>query len=115
MKRGLMFFVFSIFAAALTAADLTGTWTANVTLDAGSGTATFKFTQSGEMLSGSYMGTFGEAKVTGTVKGDQVEFSFDAGEAGKVVYKGTLEGTTKMKGSCEYGAVGKGTFVAERK
>ena len=115
MKRGLMASVFMICAALLTAADLTGTWSANVTLDAGSGTATFKFTQSGEMLSGSYVGTFGEAMVTGTVKGDQVEFSFDAGEAGKVVYKGTLDGTTKMKGSCEYGAVGKGTFVAERK
>jgi hypothetical protein len=102
-------------AAALTAADLTGTWSANVTLDVGSGTATFQFTQTDETLSGSYTGTFGEAKVAGTVKGDQVEFSFDGGQAGKVVYKGKLEGTSKMSGSCEYGALGKGTFTAERK
>jgi len=115
MKRGLMALVFSICAAALTAADLTGTWSANVTLDAGSGTANFKFTQSGEMLSGSYTGTFGEAKVTGTVKGDQVEFSFDGDQVGKIVYKGKLEGASKMSGSCEYGALGKGTFTAERK
>ena len=104
-----------ICAATLTAADLAGTWSANVTLDAGSGTATFKFTQSGEMLSGSYAGTLGEAKVTGTVKGDQVEFSFDGGQAGKIVYRGKLEGASKMSGSCEYGALGKGTFTAERK
>jgi len=104
-----------ICAATLTAADLAGTWSANVTLDVGSGTAIFKFTQSGEMLSGSYAGTLGEAKVTGTVKGDQVEFSFDGGQAGRVVYRGKLEGASKMSGSCEYGALGKGTFTAERK
>jgi hypothetical protein len=115
MKQGLMASIFMFCAAVLTAADLTGTWSANVALDVGSGTAVFKFTQSGEMLTGSYTGTFGESKVTGTVKGNQVEFSFDADQAGKVVYKGTLEGTSKMKGSCEYGALGKGTFTAEKK
>ncbi len=100
---------------ALQAADISGTWSAAVTLDAGSGTATFVFKQTGDTFSGTYAGALGEAKVSGTVKGNQVEWSFENADAGKVVYKGTLEGASKIKGTCEYGAVGKGTFEAEKK
>jgi hypothetical protein len=100
---------------ALSAADVSGTWTANVMLDAGAGVATFVFEQKGETLSGTYTGVVGQAKVTGTVKGDQVEWSFDGGQAGQVRYLGTLDGASKMKGTTEYAALGKGTFTAEKK
>ena len=102
-------------ASTLLAADVTGTWSANVVLDAGNGTATFVLKQMGDMLSGTYSGVLGEAKVTGTVKGDQVEWSFQSDQAGKIIYTGMLDGTSKIKGSCEYGALGKGTFTAEKK
>ena len=98
----------------LLAADLSGTWSADVALDAGNGTAKFVFTQQGDTLSGTYTGALGEAKVAGTVKGNQVEWTFENAEAGKVVYKGTLEGG-KIKGTVEYGSLGKGTFTAEKK
>ncbi len=98
----------------LLAADISGTWSADVVLDAGNGTATFVFTQKGDKLSGTYTGALGEAKVAGTVQGNQVEWSFETGDAGKVVYKGTLEGG-KIKGTAEYGSVGKGTFTAAKK
>lgn len=101
-------------ALPLLAADITGTWSADVTLDAGSGVATFTFKQTGESLAGTYSGTLGQAKVTGTLKGNQVEWSFDSDQAGKVVYRGTLEGN-QITGTCEYGAVGKGTFKAQKK
>ena len=103
------------FALTLVAADLTGTWSANVVLDAGNGTATFVLKQMGDTLSGTYSGVLGESKVTGTVKGNQVEWFFQSDQVGKIVYVGTLEGTSKIKGSCEYGALGKGTFTAEKK
>jgi hypothetical protein len=99
----------------LLAADISGTWTADVVLDVGSGTATFVFEQHGETLAGSYTGTLGQAKVTGTVKGDQVEFSFASGQAGEISYRGTLEGESRMKGSTVYGQLGKGTFTAQKK
>ena len=102
-------------ALAMRAADITGTWAANVTLDVGGGTATFTLQQTGDALAGTYSGTLGEAKVTGTVKGDQVEWSFDVEQAGRVVYKGALDGATKLKGTCQYGQLGKGTFTAEKK
>jgi hypothetical protein len=98
----------------LRAADISGTWSADVALDAGSGTATFVLKQSGDTLSGSYSGALGEAKVTGSIKGDDVEWSFENPEAGKVVYKGKLDGDSKIKGAVEYGSLGKGSFTASK-
>ena len=115
MKTFAAVFILLAAAFALRAADLTGTWAAAVVLDAGSGTATFVFEQKGETLSGSYSGVLGDAKVAGTVKGDQVEWSFDGGAAGKVSFHGTLDAAGKMKGTAEYGQLGKGTFTAEKK
>jgi hypothetical protein len=115
MKKLAALFLLFFTAAALWGADISGTWTANVVLDAGTGAATFVFQQKGETLAGTYSGVLGEAKLTGTVKGDQVEWSFDGGQAGKVAYHGTLDGASKMKGTTEYGQLGKGTFTADKK
>lgn len=111
MKTLVMFFAL---AAMALAADITGKWSFDVVLDAGSGSPTFEFTQSGESLTGMYHGQFGDAKVTGTVKGDKVEFTF-GGDAGSVKYMGTLDGANKMKGTVDYGEAGKGTFTATKK
>ena len=68
----------------LLGADLTGTWTAAVVLDAGTGSATFTFKQTGEMLSGTYSEVLGTSSVSGAVKGEKVEWSFDSGQAGNI-------------------------------
>jgi hypothetical protein len=115
MKKLTVLTVLILAALTLRGADLTGTWSAAVVLDAGSGTATFTFKQTGEALSGSYSGTLGQAQVTGTVKGDQAEWAFDNDQVGKVAYKAVLDGAGKMKGSVTYGQLGAGTFTAERK
>ena len=115
MKKLIVLAVLISAALTLQAADLTGTWSASVVLDAGNGVATFTFKQTGEALSGTYSGTFGQAQLTGTVKGDQAEWSFDNGQVGKISYKGTLDGAGKMKGSVTYGQLGAGTFTAEKK
>ena len=62
--------------------DVSGTWNFVVNLDAGSGEPVFVFMQDGEILTGSYEGTFGSASVTGTVMGDRIEFTFGAEGAG---------------------------------
>jgi hypothetical protein len=115
MKKLVVLILLTLSGFALQGADLTGTWSASVVLDAGNGTATFTFKQTGEALSGSYSGTFGQAQLTGTVKGDQAEWSFDNGQVGKITYKGMLDGAGKMKGSVTYGQLGAGTFTAEKK
>jgi hypothetical protein len=115
MKKLTVLIILILSALTVLGADLTGTWTAAVVLDAGSGTATFAFKQTGETLSGTYTGTFGSSQLTGTVKGSNAEWSFDNAQAGKVTYKATLDGDKKMKGTVVYGEVGSGTFTAEKK
>lgn len=115
MKKLTVLTVLILAALTLRGADLTGTWSASVVLDAGSGTATFVFKQAGETLSGSYTGTLGQAQLTGTVKGDQAEWSFENDQVGKVAYKAVLDGAGKMKGTVVYGQLGAGTFTAEKK
>ncbi len=112
MRRLLLALALS--ALAVWAADFSGTWSAAVTLDAGSGTATFVFKQAGDSLTGTYTGALGNADVKGTVKGNDVEWSFENSDAGKVTYKGTLDGA-KIKGTVVYGQLGNGTFTAEKK
>jgi hypothetical protein len=103
-------------ATAMLAADVTGKWNATVETDGGSGNPKFVFVQSGESLTGTYEGLLGTAKITGTVKGDAIEFGFSASNDGEkidVKYKGTVSGN-KMKGKVDMGELANGTFTAEK-
>jgi hypothetical protein len=64
MKKFIVLAILMVSALTLLGADLTGTWTVAVALDAGTGSATFTFKQTGEALSGTYNGTFGQSQVT---------------------------------------------------
>ena len=111
MKR--LFLLLALAVAAL-AADLTGTWELQVESDVGTGTPTFTFKQDGNKLSGTYSGQLGEAPVTGTVDGDKVQFSFEISPAGdkiRVTYSGTAYGGNKIKGTVDFGGMGKVTFT----
>jgi hypothetical protein len=94
--------------------DVTGTWAVEVDLGGNTGSPSFTFKQAGEKLTGKYNGQFGEQDVTGTVKGDKIEFSFGAGDVGKAVYKGTIE-KDEMKGKVTYGDQLSGTWTGKRK
>ena len=107
-----------LFSAALMAADITGKWDFSVETAQGSGNPSFEFKQEGEKLTGSYSGLFGTAKVTGTVKGDAVEFEFTVsqdGQSGKIQYKGTVESPSRMKGTVALASFGEGTWTATKK
>ena len=115
MKRALLLLL--ILPLALAAADVTGKWVLDVVVPAGSGSPTFTFQQKGEKLTGRYSGTLGEADVTGTVKGDDIEFLFTVrGDLGELTakYTGKVTGDA-MKGKADYGSlVGAGTFEGKR-
>src|SRR6266511_2705580 len=66
-------------------------------------------------LTGRYKGLLGEFDVTGTVKGDKIEFSFKAtGQVeGSVNYAGTTDGKT-MKGKVSLAGLGEGTFTGKK-
>lgn len=109
--------LFVLLALPLAAADLTGHWKVQVDIAGNSGSPSFTFHQEGNKLTGTYNGLLGEAKVTGTVDGDKVRWEFKGnydGNALNVVYSGTIESPTKMKGTVDLGGMADGTFTAEK-
>ncbi len=91
--------------------DVTGTWKVEVDVGGQTGEPVFTLKQKGDKITGKYNGSFGEQDVTGTVKGNKVEFGFDL-DQGKVVYTGTID-KDSMKGEAKYGDL-TGTWTAKR-
>src|SRR5436189_2483756 len=85
--------------------NVTGKWLFNVQTDAGTGTPTVTFKQDGEKLTGHYSSqTFGEQDLTGSVKGQDLKFSFSAdlqGNSVVVTYTGKIESKDSLKGSVD--------------
>lgn len=129
MRQGVRFVGCAIIACVLAVAgstlfaqaklDITGAWL--FTVDTGTtGTPTVTFKQDGEKLTGHYSSqTLGEDDFTGTLKGQDLNFSFSAdlqGQSVPVVYKGTVTSSTEMKGTIDVaGGAVSGTFTAKRK
>jgi hypothetical protein len=105
------------FLASTTAfADVSGTWIMNVETGAGTGTPTFVLVQKGGQLSGTYKGQFGDAPVTGTVKGNDITITYKVNAQGQdleIVYTGTLDGD-KVSGKVKLGSLGDGTFSGKK-
>ena len=105
-------------AASGGAANISGVWNFAVETQAGSGSPTFTFKQDGENLSGTYKGQFGEAPLTGAVKGADVKFTVKVNAQGQdltINYTGKIDGKDSMKGSASFGEMGEGTWTAKRK
>jgi hypothetical protein len=105
-------------AQADTKADLTGKWSFSVTTDAGTGTPTVTFKQTGDTLTGHYSSQLlGEADLRGKVADGKFSFAVrvDVQGTGLVVtYSGTIESTNALKGTVDLGGQGSGTFTAKR-
>jgi len=98
--------------------DISGAWAFQVETSAGAGSPSFTFKQDGEKLTGQYKGAFGEAPLTGTVKGNKVDFVVKVEAQGQqmtLTYAGTVEKDGSMKGTAELGEVGSATWTAKRK
>ena len=77
---------------------------------------TFKL--AGDSLTGHYSSTnLGEADLTGTVKGRDIQFKFVGtvqGMSVNVAYMGTIESNDTMKGTLDIGGLAQGTFTGKR-
>jgi hypothetical protein len=100
-------------ASPAAAQGVAGSWLMDVTLDAGSGQATFVLQADGTSITGTYAGVLGEQAVRGTLEGNVARFGFESPDAGEVSFDGVIEGNT-MEGTCEYGLLGSGTFTGTR-
>lgn len=98
----------------LATVNVTGVWNVTVEFSGGSGNPVFTFKQDGEKLTGRYAGAFGEADVTGTIKGHDIRFSVTTADQGvHEIYEGTVDGDT-MKGKFTLPGMGDGTFTGTR-
>ena len=99
--------------------DVTGVWIFTVESAAGKSNPTLTFKQDGEKLTGQYSSQLmGEAQLSGTVKGQAIDFTVSANVQGTQVelkYVGTVENKDAMKGTLSAGDLGGGTFTAARK
>jgi hypothetical protein len=97
--------------------NVTGEWAFAVEFSGGSGNPAMTFKQDGETLTGRYVGQLGEAPLSGTVKGNAIEFTINLtveGTAFAIRYAGTVENAS-MKGTVKLGDMGDGTFTATKK
>ena len=122
LRRAMFLLLLCLGVATVAAQDkvnVTGDWSFDVQTDAGPGSASASLKQDGEKLSGHYSGsTLGEAEVTGTVKGNAIEFAFNANVQGTSVpvsYRGTVESAKTMKGTISITGLGNGTFTGTKK
>ncbi len=96
------------------AVDVTGVWKVDVEFSGGGGNPVFTFKQDGDKLTGRYAGAFGEADVTGTIKGHDIKFGVTIAAQGvQEDYAGTVAGDT-MKGKFTISGMGEGTFTGTR-
>jgi hypothetical protein len=105
-------------ASSAPAGNISGVWDFAVETQAGSGTPVFTFKQDGENLSGSYKGQFGEAPLTGTVKGSDVKFTMKVNAQGQdltIVYSGKIESKDSMKGTAAIANLGEATWTAKKR
>ena len=98
--------------------DVAGNWALTVETAGGTGSPSVELAQDGETLTGNYSSQiFGEQKVTGTIKGNAITFSFTTSFEGSTVtvtYTGTADAST-MKGKVTIGDLGEGTFTGKRR
>ena len=99
--------------------DVTGVWVFTVESPAGKSNPTLTFKQDGEKLTGQYSSQLmGQADLTGTVKGQAIEFVVSATVQGTPIelkYSGAVDTKDSMKGTLSAGDFGNGTFTGARK
>lgn len=104
-------------APAPPAADLTGEWVLTVELTNGAGSRAVEFVQDGNELTGTIASSMASGDLTGTIDGDQVNFSVVLAmetQLFKVTYSATWRDGMLVDGTVDLGDYGSGTFTGER-
>jgi hypothetical protein len=111
--------VASMTSAQTNKVDVTGVWVFTVESAAGKSNPTLTFKQDGEKLTGQYSSQLmGQADLTGTIKGQSIEFVVSANVQGTAIdlkYAGSVDSKDSMKGTLSAGDFGNGTFTGARK
>lgn len=101
-------------ATAQSQPGIAGVWNMTVTVSQGTGNPVFTLKQpTDSTITGTYAGTFGEAPVTGKIKGNKITLTIATSNV-TMTYEGTVEGN-KMKGKVNLGEYGDGEFSGQKK
>lgn len=98
--------------------DLSGVWDMSVDTQNGVSTPVLKLKQQGDALTGEYEGRMGTGQVSGTLKGDQLDFQVTRSMDGNlfvVRYVGQVVDPDKMMGEADLGDYGSATWSAKRR
>ena len=115
VKSLLMMSVWIVVPIAL-AADIDGTWLVSIEAPTGTSKSTLVLAHDGDAITGRYNGQFGEAPVTGAVRGGDITLTYHVEMQGvplDVTYTGKLAGGT-MSGKVVVFGFGEGTFKATK-
>lgn len=98
--------------------NITGVWDFTVETANGSGSPVFTLKQEGEKVTGTYKGMFGEAPVTGTIKGGELKMMMKVNAQGQdfeITYTGKVNGKDSMSGKGSISGMGEVTWTAKKK
>jgi hypothetical protein len=99
-------------------ANVAGDWEMTAQTQRGPMTWSVNFVQDGEKLTVTMVGTRGETKGEGTIKGNEIQWSVTRtspqGDQFTITYKGKVEGTT-MSGQAERSGGGTMEWTAKKK
>jgi hypothetical protein len=99
---------------AFAAAVFAGTWNVKLDYQGQGGNATLVLKQDGDKITGEYSGPRGDADVTGTINGRDVELQMETLNS-LTFYHGRLSSDgSKIDGTYDYGGQRAGTFEATR-
>ncbi len=92
--------------------DMTGTWRLKVVTGNGQGSPQFILKQNNGLLSGRYIGTFGESDLQGKIQGNRFEIFFEAGGI-SITYNGQVS-ANQIEGKVVFGEYTKGNFTGKK-
>lgn len=118
MRR--LFALAAILAAApaiALAADLSGVWKLDLSVQGQTSTVSCTFTQTGNSIAGPCVGAGGSHDATGTVDGDKVTFAYDTsiqGQALKVTFTADVQVDGALKGNADIGGMMAAPFTGKK-
>jgi len=98
------------------AAEVAGTWNLSVESPNGTRESTLLLSQSGQELTGTMKTQRGDSPVSGTLKGNELAFSYKVSMQGndlEIKYTGKVEGDA-MNGTVSFGGMGEGKFTGKK-
>lgn len=100
--------------AQFASADVSGSWAFTVAIMGQTGNAAVTMAQGSDgAVTGHYTGQLGDTDFTGTATGDDFQFTL-TGDAGSVVYKGTLQDDGSITGTVDMVGISTGTFTGKK-